>query len=504
MKKQTTALQKINWRMGLWLPAVIILSNPYLHALDVMPDAIGYLLLLIALRRVSALDESFAEVARALRRLALISVARLVGLVWVYSMTSASEQPTLILIVCFVLGVLELMAVLPACSQLFRGLSYIGTRLDGRIIFENASKRKLGRLTEKLRRAEQTGAWSEKRCRRVDRKLRRMAKRARGDITDKMCFACQSFAVMKTALCVLPELAALSQAPYDAGATNFNWYAYINGFRAMAWLAASVIGIVWLCRVTVYCCRIAQDAPFWEQLADRCDEDERSHPERLPKKRLRYATICISVACAFCVNFQMDGINFLPGFITPLALLGALIFLWRYLPQKVRLVCAAVYSLGTLTSVYFYVSCLRFFGEYDIVQYGYNWNVRDAYDSLVVGNLWMEVAFLALTLAATGVMLCSLIGRYSAKSRLGTHQYTTEQLDAKRQRALRRHLLLPMILGIITIIVRANYYLFLPEASMLWLADVAVAAVFAVFACLRVWNVCDELNVERMLGTEIS
>ena len=84
MTKQLTALQKINWRMGLWLPAVILLSNPYLHVLDLMPDAIGYVLLLIALRRVSALDESFGEVARAFRRLALLSVARLGGLVWVY------------------------------------------------------------------------------------------------------------------------------------------------------------------------------------------------------------------------------------------------------------------------------------------------------------------------------------------------------------------------------------------------------------------------------------
>ena len=503
MAKQKTALQKINWRMGLWLPALILLSNPYLHTIDLMPDAIGYALLLIALRRVSVMDESFGEVARAFRRLALLSVARMVGLVWVYSATSASERPTLILIICFVLGVLELMTILPACHQLFRGLSYLGTRLDGHIIFENARHRKIDRLTKKLRRAEQTGEQNSKSYRKLDAKLRRLARRSSGDITDKMCFVCQSFAVCKTVLCVLPELAALSQAPYDAGATNFNWYAYINGFRAMAWLVAGVIGIVWLCRVTVYCCHIANDTPLWEQLAQRCDEDERQHPERVPKKRLHHAMVCISVACAFCVNLQLDGINVLPTFVTPLALLGAVAFLWPYLTRAVRLVCTAVYSIGTLTSAYFYVSCLRFFTEFDIVQYGYHWNVREAYEAYIIGNLWMELAFMALTLVATGVLLCSLIQHYAKKSSMGTHQYTSQQIDARRQAALKRHLLLPAIFCIAMINARSVYYVYLPEANMVWVIDFAVAVIFAVFACVRVWNVKDELNVERMLEKDI-
>lgn len=504
MTKQLTALQKINWRMGLWLPAVILLSNPYLHVLDLMPDAIGYVLLLIALRRVSALDESFGEVARALKRLTLLSVARLGGLVWIYTATSASEQPTLILILCFVFGVLELMTILPACHQLFRGLSYIGTRLDGRIIFENAHKRKLDRLTEQLRRAEQTGEWSEERCRKVDRKLRRLARRSSGDITDRMCFVCQSFAVVKTVLCVLPEMAALSQAPYDAGATNFNWYAYINGFRAMAWLAVSIVGVVWLCRVTVYCCRIAKDTLLWEQLAQACDEDERQHPERVPRKKLRSAMICLTVAFAFCVNLQMEGINYLPGFVTPLAMLGAVAFLWPYLTRTVRFVCTAVYSLGAAISIYFYVSCLKFFTEYDIVQYNFRWDVREAYDSLVLGNMWMELAFMLLALVATWALLCSLIGRYAGKSHMGTHQYTSEQLDTQRKSALKRHLLVPAILGVVMIVVRVVYYAILPEEGMVWVIDFAVAVVFAVFASLRTWNVRDELNVEHMLETDLS
>lgn len=500
MRKQKTALQKINWRMGLWLPAVIMLSNPNLHAIDLLPDAIGYALLLVALRRVSALDESFGEVARAFRRMVWLSLARMVGLVWVYTMTSAGEHPTLLLTIAFAIGVLELLTILPALGQLFRGLSYIGTRLDGHIIFETARKRNIDRLTEKLRCAEQTGRWSPERCRKVDRKLRRMARQPGGDITDRMCFSCQLFAVLKTALCALPELAALSQAPYDAGATAFNWYAHINALRAMAWLVASVIGIVWACRVIGYCCRIAKDTPLWENLADQCDEDERLHPERVPKRRLRRAAYCLCVACIFCVDFQIDGINFLPGFITPLALWAALAFLWPYLTHTVRAICAAVFSLGTITTTHFYLSCIRFFTEYDIVLYASNWNVREAYTRYVIDNLWIEVAFMHLMLAAVGLMLCSLIHRYAGKLSMATHKYTSEQINARRRSALRRHLLVPAILGVIMIAYRAVCYTILPAYAMVRWIDFAIAAIFAAFACLRILDVKDELNIESMLA----
>ena len=109
MRKEKTALQSIGWRMGLWLPALLFLSNPNFHAIDLLPDAIGYLLLLAALRRVSALDESFAAVTRAMRRMAWLSRARVAGLVWAIGVADASEKPTLLLLVSFALGVLELM-----------------------------------------------------------------------------------------------------------------------------------------------------------------------------------------------------------------------------------------------------------------------------------------------------------------------------------------------------------------------------------------------------------
>ena len=126
--------------------------------------------------------------------------------------------------------------------------------------------------------------------------------------------------------------------------------------------------------------------------------------------------------------------------------------------------------------------------------------MREAYDALVLGNMWMELAFMLLTLVATWALLCSLIGRYAGKSHMGTHQYTSAQLDTQRKRALKRYLLVPAILGVVMIVVRAIYYAGLPEEGMIWVADFAVAAVFAVFAGVRIWNVRDELNVEHMLN----
>ncbi len=502
MNKQKTALQSIGWRVGLWLPALLLLSNPNLHTLDFLPDFIGYVLLLAGIRRLSLLDAGFAEVRRAFRRMLWLSIARMVGLIWVYTATAAYEQPTLILSVCFVLGVLELMTILPACRQLFGSLSYLATRLDGKAVFEDVHAHKIERLTAKLRRAEQIGSQDEARKKKYDRKLRRLSRRSTGDITDRMCRSCQMFAIAKTLFCVLPEFAALAYAPYDVGAIRFNWYAYIVGFRAIAFVIVAVFGIVWLCRAISYVGRISRDLPFWQRVAERCDEDARLHPERKPEGRLRYATFLLTVGFVFCINFRLDGINFLPGFVTPLAFLGAVICLASYLPGVVKMICGIVFSLQTVLSAYVWVQSNRFFGEFDLALYDINWNIRDAYARRVLDMAWPDALATVLSLVAVGAILFSLIERYTASGGAATHNYTSEDIARLRRKRIKCYLVFPAVLGVLMIAARLlNCYL-LPWYEMMWLADLFASLAFAIFASLRVFAVKDELRPERMVSPD--
>ncbi len=498
MNQRKTALQRIGWRWGLWLPALLLLSNANLHALDLLPDFIAYGLLLVAIRRLAFMDAGFAEVAKAFRRMMLLSVARVVGLVWVYTATAAYEQPTLILSLCFVLGVLELMIVLPACRQLFSSLSYLATRQDGTLVFESSRARKVARLTAKLNWLEQTGGANEARRKAVDRKLRRLSRRPATDVSDRVCRSCQIFAIAKTAFCVLPEFAALAHASYDAGVIHFNWYAYINGFRAMAFVLVLIFGIVWLCRTISYCSHIAKDTPFWERVAALCEEDADLHPERKPNIRLRRAMTLLAVGFAFLINLRLDGINFVPGFVTPVAFLLALICIGRYLPRALCVLCSATFVFQGAVLTYTYVQAARFFGEFDLALYNINWNVRQAYATNVVGTAWPETIVQALSLIAVGAMLFCLIDRYTKPVSAATHQYTADQLSRARRGQIKRYLLFPAVLSVLMMAARLVNCYMLPKVEMIWLLDFFAAAIFAVFAALRVFAVKDELRPELM------
>lgn len=502
MRKEKTALQRINWRAVLWLPALVLLSNPNFHTLDLLPDVIGYLLLLTALRRISALDESFFEVSRALRRLAWLSVARGLGFIWIFSSTSAGEQPTLLLLVSFVIGVLELIVVLPACHQLFHGLSYLATRLDGTVVFETVLTRRIARLNARMERLERKGELTVQKRQRMERRVRAWSRQKRRDITERACVVCQTFAVLKTVLCILPELAALAHGAYDVGAVKFPWYSYINGFRAMAFFVGIIVGIVWLCRMISYCRYIATDTPFWERLEAKCTEDELAHPSRMPARRLRHALVCITVGCAFCVNFYVDGVNLLPGMITPLCLLLSLVFLRRYLPRALTWACAAIFAVNAGASTYTYLSQIGFFKEFYLSSYHGNWNVRVAYTDRVLVPTVLEAVFALATLTALALIVSVLIDRYTGSHGAATYQYSKEQLGEIRRSQLKRHLLLPLIFGVIATMMHVLYFYWLPDREMIWLVDFGIALPFAIFAPWRLWDVREDIDVELMLASE--
>jgi hypothetical protein len=502
MRKEKTALQKINWRAGLWVTALIFLSNPNFHALDLLPDAIGYLLLIVALRRVSALDESFAEVARAFRRMAWLSVARGVGLVWALTLASASEKPVLLLVISFALGVLELMTILPACSQLFKGLSYLATRLDGKIVFEGARTRRIARLTAKLRHAEEMGTWDVGRRQKLDRRIRRLARHQREDITDRVCFSCQLFAVLKTALCVLPELSSLSNASYEAGAIRVNWYNYINLFRVFAMFVGIIVGTIWLVRMITYCTRIAGDTLLWERLLVKCEEDELAHPERVPARRMRWAIAWLTVACVFHANLYFEGFNILPSFLAPVALIALLLTLWRYLPRKLCYIGLPVFALHAVMSVYTYFSIVKFYAENEIFRVALQFHVREQYNRLVITPSVWEAAFALLSFAVVVVVLWVVIHRYTGSHGAGSYRYTVEELLRIRRSQLGRILLLPLALAVVSIGCHVAYFYLLPKHAMFWIIDILVAAALTVFTNLRLRDVRDDLDMMRMVDAK--
>lgn len=462
MRSQANALKQLNWKPALYLPALIFLCNPNVQGLDVLPDFIGYLLLVAGLRRVSLLDESFAEASRLFRRMAWLSVAQFVGIFWIFTVPSAEEVPTLVLLLCFVMGVLELMTVLPACRQLFHGLSYIASRMEGTVPFTPAR-----------------GARG-------------------GDITDRACRRCQIFAVVKVALCAIPELSSLTDASYRAGATLFNWYAYVHGFRAIAFVVGAAVGVIWLVRTVRYLKGIAQDHTLWNTLLARCEQDEAEHPERVPAGHLKRSCTLAILAFAFCINFSVDGLNILPGFMTAVLFLLMLVPLGRYLSARTRTLCICVFGLHTVIAGVVYAMTSAFFIRYDLYAYYRDEQVQAAYDAVCIGAIVEAVSFL-LVLSALVLVVNVLIRDYTGAHGAATFCYTKEQIVRIRARQLKQYMLPVLLFAVLTAASHVAYAYLLPEYDFVWMPDVFLGALLVLLAWLRLRDFCGELDAKKML-----
>jgi hypothetical protein len=292
------------------------------------------------------------------------------------------------------------------------------------------------------------------------------------DVTSLACQRTQIFAVVKVAMCVLPELAALTDASYRVGATTFNWYFYINGLRGMGMIVVLAVGLVWLARMIAYCRRIETDHTLWETLAARCDEDRAAHPERAMQRDMRIACALVLLSFVFLANFFVEYVNFLPGFVASLLLLLALIPLRRYVSAPIRIASAAVFLLHAAISAVSFVETVRFFETHHLSAYHRVREVMQAYDRLCLVVVLESVVTVAV-FAMLSVMAVSIIRRYTGAHDVATAGHSREQIIRLRRRELCLHLLPILVLGVLGAAAHAFYFCFLPVFDFVILVDLA-------------------------------
>ena len=456
-----SAWERLFGKRAWWIVALVFLCNPNWHGVDLLPDFVGYALMLRALRRLGAADESFGEGCRLFRRLVYLSVARLIGVAWIVLGTGRDNRPVLLLTLCFALGVLELLAVFPACYQLFHGLSYLALRMGGQATLAPAR-----------------GGSST-------------------DVTDRASLNCRAFAVIKTALCVLPELASLADASYRQGLVVVDWYRYINLFRMAALLLGTLVGVWWLVGMVRYLGRIRQDETLWCALLDHCEQYERVHPERIPQRHLKQLFWLLVLSCVFCIQIYISSLHLLPSVLTPVLLLAALGVIRRYLPPATTVAAAACYGVHAVISGVSYALSTQFFLQYDIYALYRNEQVYTAYRRVLTASV-IEAVALTLSVVATAMVLRELIRRYTGSHGAAARGLSKQDMLMLRRRRLRRRLLPVGVLGVLCGGAHVAYYYLLPRCDFVWMIDVAVSLLLVWLAWLRLHDVCDELDVERM------
>lgn len=106
--------------IGLWF-----LFNPNISIIDPLPDAVGFLLFALALRRVAAFVPYMQEAMDGFKKLFYITLMKLPAL---FVMIMLFNDRIAITLFSLSFAIIELIYLFPAFSHLFEGFSYLGQR----------------------------------------------------------------------------------------------------------------------------------------------------------------------------------------------------------------------------------------------------------------------------------------------------------------------------------------------------------------------------------------
>jgi len=120
---------------GFLLAGAIFLFDPFINIFDILPDVIGYALIVYGLSRLSDLELKAAEARRRMTSALYVALGRFAVIACSFFL---EFDATLMLVFSFSLATLEIFFVIPAFNMLFESLSYSCMRFSASAINDKA------------------------------------------------------------------------------------------------------------------------------------------------------------------------------------------------------------------------------------------------------------------------------------------------------------------------------------------------------------------------------
>ncbi|MCQ2430403.1 MAG: hypothetical protein MJ192_08735 [Clostridia bacterium] len=280
--------------MGSILAGACFLIDPFVSVLDVIPDVIGWLLILRGLARLADLNGLIAESAGHFRKLVLLSVLRLLTPVFIFALSGAAEQGMELLLFTFVLAVLDIIVLVPAVRKLGSGFSTLASLYNGTAALQTVRSRTISR-------------------------------------TDRMTRTTIAFLIFKEVMAGLPEWLVLFNVQSGEETHRLSGlYDYIGVFRFFCILIVLAAGIVWLVSLFRYAGAVRHDADFMYTLTDAHALYLMKNPDTYSFRTLRRSLLLFGVGTVFTVTFFADGMSLIPDALCGVCFLIAAVMLLRY------------------------------------------------------------------------------------------------------------------------------------------------------------------------------
>ena len=432
-----------------------MLFHPIVAGVDLLPDAIAYLLLYLGLSCFADLNGHLAEARRRFRTMLFVGIGHLLSTYVVYGMIgkmmqerpqemSAYEAPMLVLLFSFAFLVLQWLFLIPAWKEFFLGFQT---------------------LAERFGTSREATAYAEKtRC-------------------ERMIAQSRVFVVASSLLSVLPEASVLTSYEAYKGSEvfRFDWFAYIGLFRTAAGAVSLLFGIVWLIAYLKCMGQVRRDSIFMEESAKAYENTVLPEVGMLSVRRFRSVFVLFAVGAVFSASFRINDRAMLPGIVfSAMALIGVLLLGNRISKRRGCIAASVLLAAVSLTELAInHLFLTNHIPEASLYQTDAYWlflNVRILDAAEAVATLLLIIALLDV--------LYELVKTYT------TVDYGTKGSEAlscrateRQHQAFRRRLLAVFGIFFLTAAAGIADAVFRLEYAWIWIVGLCASAV-------GIWTLC--------------
>lgn len=367
-------MKKVKHAYPLIVTALILLFNPVVNVIDILPDCIAYILLILAIGAYTDTVPYLTECRSALVKLALVTLIKIPAFTVMYSNMSSGKDIVPLFTLVFV--TLELILLYSAVTNGFGALSYLGERTDAGSVREPFKIRgKRSSTPEQLK------------------------------ILTLGCFLARGI------LNVAPEIMLLT--PENASIRRRLTEAY-PAVLVLCIFASLVIGLIWLSHALKFVKAVKSAGDLKEAivtLEHRGTPDEES--VKSMKKKLISALTLLAVSSVFIFDIVIEdfgGYNILPHFIYGILMLLS----FRTLVNDTKIIrpliaVTAGYAISSLLGHFF---TQRFFESHTYVDLKYSASAKATYSSVKLLAV-IELIFALLMLASAAVATVRFIKEHT-------------------------------------------------------------------------------------------
>lgn len=249
--------------------ALVFLMNPCINIIDILPDFVGYLIIMRTLYSAAALYPQLRDAYTNFRNLTVISVAKTLALPIIFIISGA--EMTWLLILAFTFGGLEIFYGVVAFSKLFEGIYYSAERTAGSRVFDGYDKARVFTVI---------------------------------------------FSIFRPVAAFFPELTLLSSSEYGT-VTESGVLSYADlriPLTIFMIIFSLTVGIFWMVCAKRYFKRLFSDTEYVSAIREKYARYSVESPHLIDRRVVLSAVSLLSIGAILALELKLDGVNYIPNF----------------------------------------------------------------------------------------------------------------------------------------------------------------------------------------------